>query len=336
MLGSLFALMSAIALGVHNAVARKGIISGTALQALAISLPTGAAVCLLATIAFGQVGAFLSLPWTAILWFSASGIVQFVVSRYLFYRATGAMGSNLAVVVLQAEVLFALIISMIVLGERLTPLRLLGILLVFVGPMLLAAPSKKPEPKPKSASAAAAPDAAPKWQPNHAEGFLFAILSSVGYGASFVLAKLGFNAIDAASSATVAASLVSFLAATTTLAVYLVVAGELRHVREVGKSAGQSFLLASGMAGLAVIFRYAALALVPVSVVAPIKRLSSIFTVLISTALNPDHEVFNARVIVASVVSFAGAVCLALSTDLVVSLLGLEGAAADWIRWEWP
>ncbi len=331
MLGSLFALLSAIALGVHNAVARKGFIAGTALQALAISLPTGAVVCLIATVIFGQVGAFLSLPWAAVFWFSSSGIVQFVVARYFAYRAMGAMGSNLFVIVLQTEVLFALAISMVVLGDKLTPLRLVGIALVFAGPMLLASPAKKDNTNAKSAVGAGA-----RWTPDFTRGFLFAILSSLGYGASFVLAKLGMNTVAAAEAISVAASLISFLAATATLAVYLVVTGELRHVRDVGASAGRNFLVASGMAGLAVIFRYAALALAPVSVVAPIKRLSLIFTVLISSALNPDHEVINARTVLASVVALTGGICLALSTEFVIGLLGLQGLAADFARWEWP
>lgn len=329
MIGALFAVMSAFSLGIHNAVARRGIITGTALQALSISLLMGLVVCFAATLALGQLNAIFDIAWVAIAWFFAAGAVQFLIARNLLYRATAAMGSNLTSTVMQSEMLFALAISMVVLGERLTPLRIFGLILLFIGPLLLLGPGSGE----KNQSSGNNKDA---WQPNYVEGFIFSLLSAAGYGASFVLAKLGMNAVLSAENVSVLGSLISFMAATSLLGVYLVLSGEWKKVTNVEPGPLRYFLFASLMAGVAVVFRYVALALAPVSVVAPLKRLSAVATILFSTLLNRQYEVISPRVIIAALLSLAGAICLALSTELVVRALGLPDWISDLLRWSWP
>ena len=69
---------------------------------------------------------------------------------------------------------------------------------------------------------------------------------------------------------------------------------------------------------------------------APLNRLSILFRIYFSRLLNPQHEVFGGPVIVATVVSFAGAVALSLSTDVVQSLLPLSERTVAFLNWRWP
>ena len=70
----------------------------------------------------------------ALLALSLSGIMHFVWGRYCNYRATRAIGTNLVAPIQQINLIFTLLLAIWILGETLTPLRILGIALVLLGP----------------------------------------------------------------------------------------------------------------------------------------------------------------------------------------------------------
>jgi drug/metabolite transporter (DMT)-like permease len=238
--------------------------------------------------------------------------------------------------------IFALILAVWILGEQLTLFRILGILLVFFAPLLIAGGKKKPPPsnkKPPVSAGAAATDATPAWQPDYVEGFIFAILSSAGYGASFVIVRLGINATTSAgvdANVSILAAVTAYTVATIVLGVYLVLSGELRGILGVEKKSGIAFIAASSMAGIAIMLRFAAISLAPISVVAPLKRLSTIATLFFSTLINRNHEIFNPRVLIATGLSFVGALMLSLSTEFILVNLALPDWVAQAARWQWP
>jgi uncharacterized membrane protein len=83
-------------------------------------------------------------------------------------------------------------------------------------------------------------------------------------------------------------------------------------------------------------FLYMAMSVAPVTVVSPINRLSILFRLFFARLLNPQHEVFGGPVIVATIVSLAGAVLLTLSTDVVQSLIPLPEGVVTLLNWRWP
>jgi hypothetical protein len=93
-------------------------------------------------------------------------ILHFVWGRYCNYRASKAMGANLVAPIQQWNLLVTLVLAIVVLGEELTPLRLLGIGLVVLGPMLTYERRRG-----KAAGAKAVPDKPRMFQPNYAEGY---------------------------------------------------------------------------------------------------------------------------------------------------------------------
>jgi uncharacterized membrane protein len=79
-----------------------------------------------------------------------------------------------------------------------------------------------------------------------------------------------------------------------------------------------------------------ALALAPVSIVAPMMRLTSIFRFYFSWLINRDYERFSNGVFVGTVVSLIGAVILTVSPDFVLSLLPQSEAMTAFLKWRWP
>lgn len=343
--GALLALASAAAFGLNSASLRRGVVTSSVFQALAITVPVGVPMFLLVAVAFGQWDAIFAFDGVHYLWLSLAGIFHFVWGRYCGYRAIKAMGANLAGPVQQCNLLVAMTLSIALLGETLTVLKIAGIALVLAGPAIMvmgrrarprakaaeAADPASANPGAAEASAPAAKPATPKFEPNLVEGYTFALLTMTGYGLSPIFVRLGLEGVG--MEAALAGGVVSYVAASLFFCLLLIPAGRVVHVLRMDRRALPWFVNSGVFVGIAQIFRYLALAIAPVTVVAPILRTSMVFRTVFTSIINRDHEVLDAKVVVGMALSLAGAVLLALQIDVVAAWLPLPDAA---IRWRWP
>lgn len=335
MLGGFLALLSAAIFAFETATARRGVLTGSVAQALAITVPLGVPIFFLAAAAFGSLGTILGFSTRAIAYLALAGVLHFVWGRYCNYRASKAMGANLVAPVQQGNLLVTLALAIWILGEHLTPLRVLGIILVVVGPALTYERSRsKKKTSVTAADAPAASDPHKVFQPNYAEGYLFALLSSTGYGISPVLVRLALENRDL--DASLGGGLISYTAATLAFALILLWPGQWKHVRSLDREAAKWFAISGVFVCFAQMLRYMALVIAPVSVVTPIQRTSLLFRLYFSHIINPQHEVFGGRIIAATVVSLLGALALSVSTELVQSVLPLPDWAKAFLNWHWP
>jgi uncharacterized membrane protein len=354
-LGGLIAIFSAATFAFNNASVRRGVLTGSVLQAMAITVPIGLPISFLVALATGSLAAVAGFSTKGLVALSASGIMHFVWGRYCNYRATRAIGTNLVAPVQQINLIFTLMLAILILGETLTPLRLLGIALVLLGPSFtLRAGSEKPK-RPLGADVSAnvtpsvntevtADDAAAvddlaaaerqPFRPSYAEGYLWAALSATGYGLSPILVRIGLEGKGLGVS--VAGNLVASTAATIVMALCLLPPGRLRHALAVGREPAKWFTLSGILVCISQLFLYMAMSIAPVTVVSPINRLSILFRLYFSRLLNPEHEVFGGKVLLGTIVSLSGALALSLSVDQVTSTLPLPEAVLELLRWHWP
>jgi len=337
-LGGFIALLSAATFALNNASVRRGVLSGSVLQAMAITVPIGLPISLLVALATGSLAAVAGFSSRALLALSLSGIMHFVWGRYCNYRATRAIGTNLVAPIQQINLIFTLLLAIVILGETLTPLRALGIALVLLGPTFTLRerkPARKAETMQNSERAAGLSIAGhPAFRPSYAEGYFWALMSATGYGLSPILVRIGLEGKGLAVS--VAGNLVASLAAVTVMAVFLLPPRQLRHALAVGREPAKWFTLSGILVAISQLFLYMAMSIAPVTVVSPINRLSILFRLYFSRLLNPKHEVFGGKVVVGTVVSLAGAVVLSLSVDQLQAWLPLSDSARAVLRWHWP
>ena len=95
MLGGFIALLSAATFAFNNASVRRGVLTGSVLQAMAITVPIGLPISFLVAVATGSLAAVAGFSSRALFALSLSGIMHFVWGRYCNYRATRAIGTNL-------------------------------------------------------------------------------------------------------------------------------------------------------------------------------------------------------------------------------------------------
>ena len=328
MLAGFLALLSAATFALNNASLRRGVLTGSVWQAMAITVPLGLPIFFVATLVSGTLGSLAGFSLHSWLILGSSGILHFIWGRYCNYRATQAIGTNLTAPLQQVNLVISLVLAMIVLGESLTPLRVLGIALVLAGPYFAMRSDKKPVVETIAEEAAAASevdpetaDKPPPFEPKYAEGVIFSILSATGYGTSPILIRIGLE--GKGLSASVAAGLVAYLASTAFFLLFVLWPGRLREAMQTDRESLKWFTLSGVLVSLSQLFLFMAQSIAPVTVTAPISRL-----------LNPQHEVFGGQMIVGTIVSLLGALALSISVDAVGGLL--PDAWQPLLHWHWP
>jgi drug/metabolite transporter (DMT)-like permease len=121
MLGALLALASAATFGLNNAAVRRGVLTATVLQAMAITVPMGVPFFLLACLLFGGFQALSEFSTSQWGWMASAGMVHFIIGRYSNYRSIRAMGANLSSPIQQLSVPISIILAIIFLDEVITP-----------------------------------------------------------------------------------------------------------------------------------------------------------------------------------------------------------------------
>lgn len=333
MLGAAFAALSAASFGLNNAMTRRGVLTASVGQALAIGVPIGIPMFLLFALAGGGLGAIPRFSEGAILVIVATGLVHFILGRYCNYRSVKAMGANLSGPVVQLSMVVALILAVTLLDESLTLLRLAGIALVLLGASLMRG-TEAPAASAVTVGAVgggrsvAAPPA--PFQPHYAEGVLFGLLAACCYGVTPILIRMVVQGGALAES--MAAALLSYCAATAVIALTMLWPGQLRHVLSIDPVPARWFLGSGIIATISQAFLYLGLAVAPVSVVMPILQLHLVFRYLFARLLNPQFEVFGNTMMLAIATSVTGAVTLSLDPDSL-RVLPLPDALVALLRW---
>ena len=339
MLGAVYAILAAAAFGFNNASARRGVLTGTAVQGMAISVPLGVPLFLIAAFFAGQLGEFDQLTTKSILLLSGAGFVHFVWARYFNMLSLAAVGSNIAGPVQQFQLLLSLGLAVTWLGESLTPLKVIGILLVISGPSFVihgrAATQRRHAQAPVTpTSEATVTDATtkPKFKPRLMEGYVFAFLASLGFGLSPILVSAGLKE----SGLSLLGGLVSYIAATLVVAVCLMIPRNFKQLGDINRTSLPWFTLAAVSVWVSHFFRYLALGIAPVSVVQPIQSTSLIFRMIFGYFINREHEALDRYVIGGIFLSFAGALALSISDEMVTQYFNLPAWLVPLTAWRWP
>ena len=338
MLGGLFAVLAAATLAFNNVCVRRGVLTGSVAQAIAITVPIGVPLFFAMALAFGVLHVVAAFTAEALALLALAGILQFVWGRYFNYKSTEMLGANLAGPVGEMGLVVSLVLAVGFLDESMTPLRLLGIFLVFLGPVIIVR-TRRSRSGARSVGAAAAGPAAgavarPVFRPRFVKGYTFAVLCALGFGVTPVLLRAALDGVGPSGS--VAGGLVSYTAAAAVVALIMLWPGRLAHALSIDRTSARWFTISGCFVCVSQMFRYMALSIAPVSVVAPLGQTAVAFRVVFSWMLNRDHEAFDLWALFGIFTSLLGGLALTLSVELVLSIVTLPGPIVEFIRWRWP
>lgn len=313
MIGALFAFLSACLQGVNSACLRRGVLTGSASQAMAITVPMGVPLALLAAWLTGQLYQMDELSRQGALFLAGSGILQYAWARYWNYRAVAALGSVGAGPVQQLQMWIAVVLAVVLLDETLTVPKLLGMCLVFISPLIIAVSIKRRNARHAQMDQADSDEdrraGAALFRPKILIGYGCAIIAAISYGSSPILIRSGLEGTNLG----ILGGLIAYSAATMTFLLFSCLApGQIRHIRQTDRKSVPWYAMAGVLVYCGQALYFMAFSLAPVTVVAPIHQFSLVARVCAGYFINRDHEVLTPTVIMAVLLSFAGTVILAV------------------------
>ena len=338
MLGILYAAHGAFTFALNNVAMRRGVVTGSVLQGMAMTVPIGGLSFLVMTVAFGELGQLVVFPSAALAWLAGQGIVHFVLGRYCNYKSNQLMGVNLAAPVVQLQVPFAMMLAVATMHEKFSMLQVIGTVLMLGGSLVTQSKTKKTSaalPVPTafgtvpSQQEQAAPG--PAFRPRVFSGYLFALGAAMCYGSSPLMARQAF--LNAPGVGTAAAGCLAYAAATLLFSLILLKPGSWDDIRGMSSENLPWFLSSAVLVAISQAFVYASLAVAPLLVVTPILQLSLVFRLFLSQCINRDYEVMNAAVLVGALTAALGSILVSLDTEVLVNLLDLPPSLTDFLRY---
>jgi len=327
LLGVLYAALGAFTFALNNVTMRRGVVTGSVLQGMALTVPFGGLTFLIIAVALGELGQLTVFPTVALAWLAGQGIVHFVFGRYCNYKSNRLMGVNLAAPVVQLQVPVAMLLAVMTLHEKFTVLQVFGSVLMLGGSFITQSNASNR----KQAPAAPDENAAPVFRPHVVSGYLFALGAAVCYGASPLMAREAFLAAPGAGTA--AGGCLAYAGATLFFSIFLLRPGSWGDIMGTSRENLWWFLSSAVLVAISQAFVYASLAVAPLMVVTPILQLSLVFRLMLSQSINRDHEVMNLAVIIGAVTAVLGSFLVSLDTDQLASWLDLPPGLANFLRY---
>ncbi len=294
------------------------------MQGLYVAVLIGAPLSLITGFASGQLFDIGELPLDRFGSLVAAGIVHFMIGRYAYYRSIKAIGATRTGPLLSLAGPYSLLMAIFVLGEDVSLLLGAAIILMIIGPAIIVernpgrantarvTPPNTPAqatPSGGSENDGARTATAPSFEFKQAEGYAFGLITALAWGTSPLLIRWGL----ADTGLGIAGSTIAYMSAFALLLVALVLSSGAREV--MGTMDNRLFRLffgASITAFIAQVLRFWALSIAPVTIVNPLQRVGTIFTLGMSYAFNRSLEIFTKRMLLGVAVSLVGSVMLAV------------------------
>ena len=325
LLGATFALLSAASFALNTVTARRGVVTGTPSQAMAVSVPLGVVCFALAAIVMGEIGRLADFPPTAAAWMAGVGVLHFVIGRYSNYRATKAAGANLVSTVLHLQIVATLSLAVIVLDEPCTVLQMIGGVLIIAGSIITHQQRVRPSP------AQSGQEERHVFVPRRLAGYCFATLAALAYGTSPIMARIALA--DSAPGQSLLGGLIAYIAATMVISLALLWPASRNNILALNRDNGRWFFYSGLFVAIAQGLFFAAVSIAPIMLVVPLLQMSSVFLLILSRWLNPHHEVFGPMVFAGVAISIAGALAVSISTELILDTLAIPEPIAGALRW---
>jgi drug/metabolite transporter (DMT)-like permease len=334
LLGVLYAALGAFTFALNNVAMRRGVVTGSVLQGMALTVPIGGLSFLVMTIAFGELGQLVMFPTAAFAWLACQGVVHFVIGRYCNYKSNQLMGVNLTAPVVQLQVPFAMMLAVLALHEKFTVLQAIGSALMLGGSFITqgsagkgkasaSLPAETPmatEPS-QEKLAVLGPKPKPTFRPRVFSGYLFGLAAAMCYGSSPLMARQAF--LHAPGASTAAGGCLAYTAATLFFSLILLKPSAWGDIKCMRRENLPWFFSSAVLVAVSQAFVYASLAVAPLMVVTPILQLSLVFRLFLSQLINRDYEVMNTAVVIGPFTAVLGSFLVSLDTDELATLLGL-------------
>jgi len=297
MIGAAFALASAALLGLNSAIVRRGVRWAPPYYLIVVTLTLATPLFVVFAFVAGQAqraGEFGAADYGLL---ALAGLLNFIGGRYSNFMAIQAIGANLTAPLRTFSTLISAILGFWLLDEQITGLRILGLALIIVAPLL--AFSRPSRMKLELVSGT---------KLKLTEGFTFASIAALSYAFAnfligYVLVGSGLSMLGAAVAHAAAASL---------MLATLAFPRNRRGLGDLNSNSLYMFAMVSATMITAQLFRFAAFERAPVSVVSALVETLAFFGLGFAYLINRNRELFSPQVVAGVVLAALGAIVLTI------------------------
>lgn len=295
MTGPIFAVLTSICFGLNSVFIRRAVLRvPDASIGTLISVPMGIPFFLLILSITHNLRSILGFSWHGYFWLSLAGVLHFVVGRSLSYKCIKLVGANIASIFRRVNIIVAVVIGVSLLNEPLSWDLAVGVFLIITG---ITIPGFNYGTLDSSYGGFSK---IPKM------AWITGFGCGVAWGLSPIFIRVGLSA----GGSPIAGALISFSAGSAILSMSLLNMKRRSSFSTMSGRAVLLFFLGGVFSLTAHLFRYTALGLASVSVVAPIVSTSPVFTLLLSFFFNRKVEFFSAPVIIGTIMVVVGTIVI--------------------------
>jgi drug/metabolite transporter (DMT)-like permease len=292
-LGISFAILSTFMLGTNKLAVRKSLFNMDESFASFIAIILAIPIFGVPILAYGWGSQPLS--WQVVVVFAMAGILNYSVGRYFVWKSIALIGANRANVVASTQVVYAVAIAILALGQTVDFVEGGGITLVLVGVFLISSGdvgSSSLDPKVRR------------------RGLMWGALGGLLWGFSQVLMQVGIAMYSNANTATFLVSAASLFGVVPVL--LLVRKYQEKNPFRIDRKSLGMIVIAGLLANFGLYFRFAALQNTTLTIVATVNATNPIITLVLSYALIRELEFINRRTVVAILISVVGVLLMSL------------------------
>ncbi len=233
------------------------------------------------------------LTWQVIVIFALAGILNYSVGRYFVWKSIGLIGANRANVVASTQVIYAVAIAILALGQTVDPAEGTGMALVLLGILFISfGDSNSVNPRERRS------------------GIVWGVLGGFLWGISQVLMQIGISWYSNANTAT----FLVFAASLFGIFPILLMARKYQEISpfRMDRKSLTMVVIAGLLGNFGLYFRFVALQNTTLTIVATVNATNPLITLVLSFILMRELEFINLRMVLAILVSVAGVLLMSI------------------------
>lgn len=291
MIGLVLALLAGFCLAASFVFLRRGVHrSGEISSTIPIFSFVGLVIFGLPVFISGELARLTSLTWLGVGSLAGAGVVHFILGRISGFTSVRLIGANRAVPIYTCNLLIAVMLGILFLGEPLTISLFAAVVLIFGGIVLISTrggSEKQNKDTPEDSLAM---------------GVLTALGAALCWGISPFLVKIGLREVDSP----LLAAFISYAAASVIIGIWLLPPKNSEKLRHVDRSSLAPIIIAAVTMALAHLLRYTALHYSALTMVQPLFTTQALFVFPLSFLINRQIEVFSLRIILGAISAVTG------------------------------
>jgi drug/metabolite transporter (DMT)-like permease len=300
MLGAILGLASAGIFSFNSILVRRGMFRASANYFATLTVFTGPPFFLIIALLAGALGGTAQYSRQALFFWVVSGLVHFGLGRSWAYKSIQMVGANRSNIMTSLNPIVTVVLAVLVLGETLPFLMILGILFSLSGPLIIV----MKEHGGRVRSQASGPSGKEADRRILFLGMMYGAGAAVFWGSSAIFIKLALNR----GGSPLTGTLISYLAASLFISPSLLREKNRREMVEADRKSLQMALLSGLSTNVAQLFKFIALAYGSVIVVSLMSRTVPLWVLLLSFLFNRESESFSPWVIAGTFLLVAGTV----------------------------